>query len=315
VTPPGAGAVAAIDCGTNSTRLLVAGPDRATLARLMTITRLGAGVDRTHVLAPDAMARTVDTLRRYRTVMDRFGATRVRMTATSAARDAANRDDFFAAARDAVGVAPELLGGEEEGRLSFAGATAELDLATGPWLVADIGGGSTELSVGPRPGANRLQPEVVRSLDIGCVRVTERFLVHDPPTPAETDAARQFVRGQLDSAIAAEPRFGAAALVVGLAGTVAAAAALDQRLDGYDRSAVHHYHLRADAVRGLVAELASLDTEGRRRRPGMEEARAGVIVGGLIVLDELLTRVGAPECLTSESDILDGLVGTLLDAG
>jgi exopolyphosphatase/guanosine-5'-triphosphate,3'-diphosphate pyrophosphatase len=217
--------LAAIDCGTNSTRLLVVGPDGTPQRRLMTITRLGAGVDRTHTLAPDAIARTVDVLRSYRSVMDDLGVTRVRMTATSAARDARNRADFFGAARDVVGVEPELLDGDEEGRLSFAGATAELDLGTAPWLVADIGGGSTELAVGPAPGAARLAPQAVCSLDMGCVRVTERFLVHDPPTPEEIEAARHFVRGRLDVALAAQPVLATGALVVGLAGTVAAAAA------------------------------------------------------------------------------------------
>jgi exopolyphosphatase/guanosine-5'-triphosphate,3'-diphosphate pyrophosphatase len=303
--------VAAIDCGTNSTRLLVAGPDGATLERLMTITRLGAGVDRTQALAPDAVERTVEVLRRYRTVMDRLGVVRFRMTATSAARDAHNRREFFAAACDATGAEPELLAGEEEARLSFIGATADLDVDTGPWLVADIGGGSTELAVGPVPGS-RSQPEAVRSLEMGCVRVTERFLAHDPPRRHEIDSARQFVRDQLDAALAEHPGFGRAALVVGLAGTVAAAAALDQRLVGYERARVHHYRLSAASVRELVAELSVLDGAGRRRRPGMEEARGDVIVGGLIVLDELLGRIGVDHCLTSENDILDGLVDTLL---
>jgi exopolyphosphatase/guanosine-5'-triphosphate,3'-diphosphate pyrophosphatase len=306
-------AVAAIDCGTNSTRLLVAGPDGSTLARLMTITRLGAGVDRTHVLAPEAVARTVEVLRRYRSVIDGFGVGRVRMTATSAARDATNQEEFFAAARAAAGVEAELLGGDEEGRLSFAGATADLDLATGPWLVADVGGGSTELAVGPAAG-DRLQPRAVRSLDMGCVRITERFLAHDPPRPEEIESARLFVRGQLDVALEEQPGLGEAALVVGLAGTVAAAAALDQRLPAYDRSRVHHYRLAAGTVSELLAELSTLDAARRRQRPGMEEARAGVIIGGLIVLDGLLHRLGVVACLTSESDILDGLVRGLLDA-
>jgi exopolyphosphatase/guanosine-5'-triphosphate,3'-diphosphate pyrophosphatase len=305
------GAVAAIDCGTNSTRLLVAGPDGTTLERLMTITRLGAGVDRTQMLAPDAVARTVDVLGRYRTVMDRLGVVRFRITATSAARDATNRRDFFDAARDTVGTEPELLAGEEEGRLSFIGATAELDASSGPWLVADIGGGSTELTAGPLPGS-RLLPEAVRSLDMGCVRVTERFLAHDPPRRYEIDSARRFVGDQLDAALAEQPALRRVALVVGLAGTVAAAAALDQRLVDYDRSRVHHYRLAATTVSALVAELSVLDGDGRRRRPGMEEGRVDVIVGGLIVVDELLGRIGVTECLTSESDILDGLVYTLL---
>ena len=306
--------MAAIDCGTNSTRLLVAGPDGATLERLMTITGLGAGVDRTQTLAPEAVGRTVEVLRHYRAVMDRLGVGRVRMTATSAARDATNRTEFFAAARDAVGAEPELLDGEEEGRLAFLGATAELDPRTGPWLVVDIGGGSTELAVGPAPG-DLLAPTAVRSLDMGCVRVTERFLAHDPPQAAEIDAARRFVRDQIRAALVDEPRLAAAAQVIGLAGTVAAAAALDQRLPRYDRSRVHHHHLAASTITRLVAELVVLDTAGRRRRPGMEEGRAGVIVGGLIVLDELLAGLGVTDCLTSESDILDGLVRTLLDSG
>jgi exopolyphosphatase/guanosine-5'-triphosphate,3'-diphosphate pyrophosphatase len=304
-------AVAAIDCGTNSTRLLVAGPDGTTLARLMTITRLGAGVDRTRVLAPEAVARTVEVLCRYRSVMESFGVGRVRMTATSAARDATNQYEFLAAARAAAGVEPELLDGDEEGRLSFAGATADLDPATGPWLVADVGGGSTELAVGPADG-DRLQPRAVRSLDVGCVRVTERFLAHDPPRREELDSARRFVRDQFDVALIEQPGLGEGALVVGLAGTVAAAAALDQKLPGYERARLHHYRLAAISVGELLAELSTLDAEGRRHRPGMEEDRAGVIVGGLVVLDELLRRLGAPACLTSESDILDGLVRSLL---
>jgi exopolyphosphatase/guanosine-5'-triphosphate,3'-diphosphate pyrophosphatase len=232
------------------------------------------------------------------------------MTATSAARDAGNREDFFSAAKDAVGVRPELIGGDEEGRLSFAGATAELDERSGPWLVADIGGGSTELAVGPGP--DRLTPSDVRSLDMGCVRVTERYLAHDPPLPEEIDAARHFVRDQLDRAVAAQPGLAGAGTVVGLAGTVAAAASLDQRLTVYDRARLHHHRLRASTVTALLAELSGLDVGARRRRPGMEEARAGVIVGGLVVLDELLARFGASECLTSESDILDGLVMSIL---
>ena len=153
-----------------------------TIERLNTITRLGAGVDQTRLLAPEAIERTLAALRRYKAVIDRHGVVKVRMTATSAARDALNRDAFFAAAREIVGVLPELLAGDEEGRLSFDGATAGLDPATAPWLVVDIGGGSTELVWGPAPGGGRA---AVRSLDVGCVRLTERFLVSDPPTASE----------------------------------------------------------------------------------------------------------------------------------
>src|SRR3954471_8538652 len=178
--------VAAIDCGTNSTRLLVTeAVDRPPLTRLMRITRLGQGVDATGRLAPEAIERTVDVLQEYRSTMDQLGVERVRMTATSAARDAANREDFFAAAEEAVGVRPELLGGQEEGRLSFAGATAELDPSDGPFLVVDIGGGSTEFAA----GAAGADPEGVVSVDIGCVRITEKYLLHDPPQPEELSQA------------------------------------------------------------------------------------------------------------------------------
>jgi exopolyphosphatase/guanosine-5'-triphosphate,3'-diphosphate pyrophosphatase len=307
-------AVAAVDCGTNSTRLLVADPDGVTLERRMTITRLGAGVDRTRTLAPDAVERTVTVLRSYREVMDRHGVGPRRVTATSAARDATNRDAFLAAAAAATGATVEVLGGDEEGRLSFAGATAGLDAATGPWLVADIGGGSTELAAGPVGGSgpDRLAPEAVCSLDVGCVRITERFLLHDPPRPAELAAARGHVGAELDRAVADRPALRRPHRLVGLAGTVAATASLDQRLDGYDRGALHHHRLGAATVSGLLDELAGLDVDARRRRPGMEDARAGVIVGGLVVLDTLMRRFGFDVCLTSEADILDGLVMTML---
>ncbi|MDA8062876.1 MAG: Ppx/GppA phosphatase family protein [Actinomycetota bacterium] len=312
-SPP---AVAAVDCGTNSTRLLVSDGDGRQLERIMTITRLGQGVDRSRALAPDAIARTVETLRRYREVMDRYGVGVVRMTATSAARDAINRDVFFSAAAEAVGADPELLGGDEEAALSFVGATAELDPGDGPWLVADIGGGSTELAVGPvgHEGPARLRPEASASLDVGCVRVTERFLLHDPPLESELAEASGYVAAALAAATAASPALAGAARLVGLAGTVSAAAHLDLRLPHYDRHAVHHHRLGAEKVAELVSELASVPVEQRRLRPGMEPERADVIVGGLVVLDTLLSRLGVHECLVSESDILDGLVMSLLAA-
>jgi exopolyphosphatase/guanosine-5'-triphosphate,3'-diphosphate pyrophosphatase len=305
--------VAAVDCGTNSTRLLVAGPGGDTLDRRMTITRLGQGVDRTGRLDPGAIRRTIAVLEEYRAVMDRSGVQRVRMTATSAARDATNRDDFFGQARAVVGVAPELLTGEEEGALSFAGATAELISRSaagraegGPWLVADIGGGSTELASGG-PGG----PDVVRSLDMGCVRITERFLGHDPPTAAEVSAGRSFVAARLAEATEATPALRAGRSLVGLAGTVAALAAIEQRLERYDRDRLHHYRLTRAGVETLLVTLAGEPADDRRRRPGMERDRADVIVGGAIVLAELMRHFGFTRCLSSEADILDGLVATL----
>ena len=298
---------AAIDCGTNSTRLLVARPGGPALERLMRITRLGQGVDSTGRLAAEAIGRTVEVLREFRAVMDRFDVGAVRMTATSAARDASNRDEFFDAAAAIVGVRPELLGGDEEGRLSFAGATAELDPASGPWLVVDIGGGSTELVSGP-DAAGRLR--AVRSLDVGCVRLTERFIAEDPPAASSMAAARAYVDGLIEAAITEEPGLLGARTMVGLAGTVASLAAVEQGLTDYDRGRVHHYDLRRDRVERLLAQLAGTDSAGRRSMAGVEAGRADVIVGGTIVLAAVMDRFGFDRCLTSEADILDGLVAS-----
>jgi exopolyphosphatase/guanosine-5'-triphosphate,3'-diphosphate pyrophosphatase len=305
VTPP----VAAIDCGTNSTRLLVAGRDGRTLERLMRITRLGQDVDRTRRLAPDAIGRTISVLEEYRKVMDSFGVERVRMTATSAARDAVNREEFFARAESAIGVRPELLGGEEEGRLSFAGATAELDPADGPWLVVDIGGGSTELAVGPAPGT-RLEPIGVKSIDVGCVRLTERWLHGDPPTPEDLSQALSVVRDHLDDVRRDLPAVDDARLV-GLAGTVTTVAAVEIGLATYDRDRIHHFVLTRAAAEDVFRTLATEPRADRIHNPGLEEARADVIVGGCVVLVAIMRHFDFGQCLVSESDILDGLAMTL----
>ena len=306
----GAAPVAAIDCGTNSTRLLVVGADGRTLDRLMRITRLGQGVDAHHRLADAAVERTVSVLREYRTVMDRYGVARARMTATSAARDADNREDFFAAAEAVVGVRPELLSGEEEGRLSFAGATAELDPAGGPWLVVDIGGGSTEFAVGPRPGA-RLEPIGAVSIDVGCVRLTERWLHGDPPRPEELSQALSIVHDHLDDVRRELPSVDDAARMVGLAGTVTTVAAVEMGLATYDRDRIHHFVLTRDAVEDVFRTLATETRVDRAYNPGLEKERVDVIVGGCVVLVAIMRHFEFGECLVSEADILDGLAMTL----
>jgi exopolyphosphatase/guanosine-5'-triphosphate,3'-diphosphate pyrophosphatase len=290
--------------------LLVAGADGRALERLMRITRLGQGVDRTRRLAPEAIARTIAVLEEYRKVMDSFGVERVRMTATSAARDAVNREEFFAAAEAAIGVGPELLGGEEEGRLSFAGATAELDLAEGPWLVVDIGGGSTELAVGPAAGS-RLEPIGVMSIDVGCVRLTERWLHGDPPTPEELSQALSVVRDHLDDVRRELPAVDTAARLVGLAGTVTTVAAVEIGLATYDGDRIHHFILTRSAVEEVFRTLATERRADRIHNPGLEEARADVIVGGCVILVAIMRHFDFRECLVSESDILDGLAMTL----
>jgi exopolyphosphatase/guanosine-5'-triphosphate,3'-diphosphate pyrophosphatase len=305
VAPPLIGPVAAIDCGTNSTRLLVADAHGRLIERRMHITRLGEGVDRDGRLAPSAISRTVRVLREYREFMDRNGVVGARATATSAARDAANRDELFAEAEEAVGVRLELLSGDAEGRLSFSGATAELNPGGGPYLVADIGGGSTELVRGRRPGV----PEVaVESIDLGCVRVTERFLHHDPPPAAELSEAAYAVRAGLDAAVAAQPSIAEAALLVGLAGTVTTLSAIDQRMASYSRDRIHHSVLSRRRVEELLDSLGAESKTERLRRPGLEEERADVIIGGTVVLATIMGHLGFDSCLVSEADILDGLI-------
>lgn len=296
---------AAIDCGTNSTRMLIGYPRGRIVESRNRITRLGQGVDQTRRLAPEAIARTVETLEEYRGLIDQHGVTKIRMTATSAARDATNSEEFFSAAEQAIGRRPELLSGDEEGRLSFSGATGDLDPDSGPWLIVDIGGGSTELVVGSAPAGG---PLAVRSLDVGCVRLTERFLTSDPPTRDELAAAREFTAGLISAAIDEQPDFRLGSSLVGLAGTVSCLSAVDQGYDGYDREVLHHHRLSAAAVQGLLESLSSVTVEERRTIAGVEPARADVIVAGVVVLSQVMEIFGFEECLTSEADILDGLI-------
>jgi exopolyphosphatase/guanosine-5'-triphosphate,3'-diphosphate pyrophosphatase len=306
---PRTGPVAAIDCGTNSTRLLVADAGGRPLERLMRITRLGEGVDATGRLAAPAVARTVAVLHQYREIMDRHRVVAARATATSAARDAANRDELFAEAREALGVPLELLSGEAEGRLSFSGATSELDPHGGPYLVVDIGGGSTELVTAMTPSAVEC---AVASIEVGCVRVTERFLHHDPPLPAELAEAVDDVHARLDDAAAREPAITKAAQLVGLAGTVTTLSAIDQALAVYRRDRIHHSVLSRGRVEELLEALADESKDERLRRPGLEAARADVIVGGTLVLATLMRDLDLESCLVSEADILDGLITSQL---
>jgi exopolyphosphatase / guanosine-5'-triphosphate,3'-diphosphate pyrophosphatase len=299
------GNYAAVDCGTLSTRLLISSPEREPIVRLMRVTGLGQGVDRTRSIRAEAAERTLSALREYRGLMEAHEVSHARMAGTSALRDAANRASFSRAAEKVVGAPLSLLSGQEEAALSFLGATDELNVADGPWLVADIGGGSTELVVGPDPSG-------ARSLDLGCVRVTERFLHADPPTNEQLAAAREWLRAQFISAEAEVHGFRSARALVGLAGTVSALASYDQGLGPYDRDAVHHYQLSSEAVGRALADLASRAASGRAGLPGIEPARAPVIVGGTLVLDTLMAHFGFETCVVSESDILDGLIITMI---
>jgi len=299
------GVVAAIDCGTNSTRLLVTDGGGATLERLMRITRLGQGTDATGSLADSAVQRTLEVLREYRTIIDRHGAERVRMAATSAARDAANRSSFFAMAAEAVGTPPELLGGDDEARLSFQGATADLDPADGPFLVVDIGGGSTEFAVGTT------EPEGVASTEMGCVRLTEKYLHHDPPAPEELSQVLSVARDWLDDVARDVPATLEARRLVGLAGTVTTIAAVELGLAAYDSTWIHHFVLTRAAAEDVFRTLATETRAQRAHNPGLEEARADVIVAGAAILVAVMRYFDYDECLVSERDILDGLAAGL----
>jgi len=321
--------VAAIDCGTNSLRLLVADVDPAAgtltdVDRRMEIVRLGQGVDATGRLAPAALARTLRALRSYAEIVAARGATAVRMVATSATRDAANAGDFVAGVRGVLGVGPEVLSGDEEALLSFTGATTELaaaarpGAATGPaaagpvpppYLVADIGGGSTEFVLGDPPVVSGAV-----SVDIGCVRMTERHLRGDPPTRAEVAAARADIGAALD-VVAAKIAAASARTLVGLAGSVTTVAALALGLDAYDAVRIHHARIGAGQVQEQTARLLAMPQAERARLGVMHPGRVDVIGGGALVLEAIMTRFGFAEVLASEHDILDGIAWSLAAGG
>ncbi len=321
--------VAAVDIGTNSTRLLVAeaasgGLD--TLFRTTRITRLGAGVDSSRSISREAMERTTSVLEQYAQVIRRLGAERVGVIATSASRDADNRDEFFGRVQEVLGTGPLLLSGESEAALSFAGAvSAYSDPQAAPFLVVDIGGGSTELSVGRMDGGTNQEVGTCEaeaseasvhlpgielygwtSLDIGCVRLSERYLHGDPPRPEELHEAIRDVEANLVEAERAVP-IQEARTVIGLAGTVTSLAAMDLKLDAYDPDAVHHYRLTRAAIESLFRYLASSTREELRGEPGLEPARADVIVGGALVLAAMMRRWDFDAVVVSEADILDGV--------
>lgn len=308
--------VAAIDCGTNSIRLLVAeaSPETGELVELdrrMTIVRLGEGVDRTGRLAPEALERTFAACRAYAAVIEEHGAERLRFVATSASRDAENRDEFVRGVLDILGVEPEVVTGDQEAEFSFTGATRELagrqDLQR-PFLVVDIGGGSTEFVVGD----DRVR--AARSVDVGCVRMTERHLVHDgavsdPPSEEQIAAIRADIEAALDLAEETVPLREARTLV-GLAGSVTTVSAIAQDLPAYDSAAIHHSRVSRDRVREITEWLLRSTHAERAAVPSMHPGRVDVIGAGALVLLSIMERIGAEEVVVSEHDILDGIAFT-----
>jgi exopolyphosphatase/guanosine-5'-triphosphate,3'-diphosphate pyrophosphatase len=312
--------VAAVDCGTNSLRLLVADVDlgRAELTdltRRMEIVRLGEGVDETGRLAPAALARTIGMLREYADVIAGFAAQSVRMVATSATRDAGNAAEFVRRVSEVLGVAPEVLTGAGEAMLSFTGATAELAADHGgPFLVADIGGGSTEFVLGEAAapgGAGAAESNVhAISVNIGCVRMTERHLRGDPPTARELAAATADIDAALDAVADAVP-VSEAKTLVGLAGSVTTVAAIAMGLPGYDAARIHHARVSAADVHAVTLALLSQTRTVRAGIGVMHPGRVDVIGGGALVLDRIMDRFGFSEVLVSEHDILDGMAWSL----
>lgn len=295
--------VAAIDCGTNSIRLLIA-EDGRELIREMEIVKLGAGVDKTKNFSPEAVARTLVALRKFKSLIDQYQVARVRFCATSATRDAANREIFTVPVEEILGVAPEVIAGTEEARLSFLGATAELGRNLAPFLVVDIGGGSTEFVFGD----GDVQSAV--SVDIGCVRMTERHFRMDPPTQEEIESARLDINLAIDRASKTVP-IASARTLIAVAGTATTVAAAALDLPTYDRERIHGARIEALRTIEISEWLLTLNREERAALGYMHPGRVEVIAAGSLVLAEIMKRTGAKEFVASERDILDGIVATL----
>jgi exopolyphosphatase / guanosine-5'-triphosphate,3'-diphosphate pyrophosphatase len=307
--------VAAIDCGTNSIRLLIADPparpggELVELDRRMEIVRLGQGVDRTGVLAPEAIERTRVALAGYAARIAELGALRVRMVATSATRDAGDAADFRDMVRTTLGAEPEVITGAQEARLSFTGAVR--GLPPGRYLVVDIGGGSTEFVLGTSTLDDSGGEPAEVSVDIGCVRMTERHLRADPPTARQIAAATVDIEAAVDKALSVigEPT---GATLVGVAGTVTTVAAISLGLPGYDPARIHHSRVSTVDVHRIAGELLAATHEQRLALPVMHPGRADVIGAGALILRVILDRTGVPDLVASERDILDGIAYSLM---
>ncbi|MEV6729522.1 MULTISPECIES: Ppx/GppA phosphatase family protein [unclassified Streptomyces] len=309
--------VAGIDCGTNSIRLLVADCDPETgelveLDRRMTIVRLGQGVDKTGRLAPEALERTFAACREYAAVIKELGAERLRFVATSASRDAENRDEFVQGVLGILGVEPEVISGDQEAEFSFIGATKELTGTTHmetPFLVVDIGGGSTEFVVGEE------HVRAALSVDVGCVRMTERHLVvdgavTDPPTAQQIAAIRADIEAALDLVEQTVP-LSEARTLVGLAGSVTTVAGIALGLPEYISSAIHHSRISYEQVREITERMLTSVHAERAAIPVLHPGRVDVIGAGTLVLLAIMERIGASEVVVSEHDILDGIAWSI----
>jgi len=301
--------VAAIDCGTNSIRLLVAdvvGGRLVDVDRRMEVVRLGEGVDRTGRISDAALSRTFDACRRYADVISSLAAQRIRFVATSASRDASNAAEFTLGVRDILGVAPEVVSGLVEADLSFLGASRSLPDLPLPALVVDIGGGSTEFVVGARHAAQAV------SVDIGCVRLTERYVRSDPPSGHELTSIVRDADALIAEA-AKQVDFASAHCLVGLAGTVTTMSAIALGLPAYDADLIHGSVMTARQVHEVAEQLSGMSRQERLAMPVMHPGRADVIPAGALILDRIVSACGAAEVIVSEHDILDGIAWSLVN--
>ena len=299
--------VAAIDCGTNSIRLLIAdvdGDNFREVSRDMEIVRLGQGVDKTGQFHPDAIERTLAAVDKYAAEIARRGVEKIRFCATSATRDASNRDLFINGVVERLGVAPEVISGEEEARLSFTGATKDLPDAMAPFLVVDIGGGSTEFVIGHR------NVEAAKSVNIGCVRMSERHFKSDPAAQSEIDAARIDIQNAIAEAAKYVDIKGAKSLIA-VAGTATTVAAAALELPVYDRYSIHLSRVSAEKTHEVSDMFLKMNRNQRLELGYMHPGRVDVIAAGSLVLSEVLKATGAKEFIACESDILDGIAWSL----
>ena len=299
--------VAAIDCGTNSIRLLIAdieGNNFREVVRTMEIVRLGQGVDQTGQFHPDAIARTLAAVELFAAEIAKRGVQKIRFCATSATRDATNRHLFVDGVRERLGIELDVISGEEEAALSFAGAIQELPQSDGPFLVVDIGGGSTEFVFGTK------EVEAAKSVNIGCVRMSERHFANDPATHEQVEAARKDIQGAIATAAAIVPITQAKTLIA-VAGTATTVAAAALELTEYDRYAIHLSRISAQQVHSASQMFLTINREGRLKLGYMHPGRVDVIPAGALVLSEIMKATGASEFVASESDILDGIARSI----
>jgi exopolyphosphatase/guanosine-5'-triphosphate,3'-diphosphate pyrophosphatase len=306
-TPERVDVGAVIDCGSGATRLLVIDRAGRVLDRRTLITGLATGVAASGRLGSDAIGRVADCVGEYAAVAAELGADVVRIVSTSAARDAANRDELFGTLEAVSGVRPDLLSGEAEARYSFAGATAGLDPTSGPFLVADIGGGSTELVVGDTDVVGLM------SADIGSVRLTEAYIENDPARPEELLACLSLTEAYLDDLARTHPQSLEATQLIGVAGTVTAAAAVELGIEDPDAGQIHHFRLSKEAAEDVFRTIATEDRAQRLTNPGLEPDRVDVFVAGMCILVKIMRFFDFEECLVSETDLLDGVAADLFE--